>query len=91
MPERSLSIVFGTPTTGKRVLAIEASGHAERVLAADRDERVELLLARSASSTASHAAVDLVRFGARRSEDRPAARKNPGHLATPEWGEDSFG
>ena len=38
-----MSIVFGTPTTGKLVLVVQPRGDAERVLAADRDERVEVL------------------------------------------------
>ena len=39
---RSLSIVFGTPTTGSAVLGVQPGGGAERVLAADRDQAVEV-------------------------------------------------
>ena len=41
VPERSLSIVLGTPTTVQPVLGVQPARHAERVLAADGDERVE--------------------------------------------------
>ena len=40
VPPRSLSIVFGTPTTGMPA-SCRRSGDAERVLAADRDQRVD--------------------------------------------------
>ena len=40
VPARSLSIVFGTPTTGDAV-GRQPAGDAERVLAADRDQRVD--------------------------------------------------
>ena len=39
-------MVFGTPTTGSAEVRVHPRGHAERVLAADRDQRVELLEAR---------------------------------------------
>ena len=40
---RSLSMVFGTPTDRDAGLGGEARGHAERVLAADRDQGVDAL------------------------------------------------
>ena len=42
VPPRSLSIVFGTPSTGSAVLAVQAGGGAERVLAADGDQPLEV-------------------------------------------------
>ena len=48
-----MSIVFGTPTTGNVVLLVEPGGDAERVLAADGDERVQPLLRAKFSSTRS--------------------------------------
>ena len=47
--DRSLSIVFGTPTT-RDALAVELVRHAERVFAADRDERVDPLVDRASAS-----------------------------------------
>ena len=41
VPERSLSIVFGTPTTVRSELGVQPARHAQGVLAADRDQRVE--------------------------------------------------
>ena len=56
-----MSIVFGTPTTGKRVLLEEARRDAERVLAADGDERVEPL-ARDVLEHELDAVLDLYGF-----------------------------
>ena len=56
-----MSIVFGTPTTGKLVLLVEAGRDAERVLAADRDERFEPL-AREVREHPVDAALELVGF-----------------------------
>ena len=78
-----MSIVFGTPTTGKLVLGVEPRRDAERVLAADRDERVQPLRAEGREH-ALDAALDLVRVRARRAEDRPAARQDPGDVARAE-------
>ena len=49
--ERSLSIVFGTPTTW-HALAGQPVRHAERVLAADGDERVDAVLGERAPAPA---------------------------------------
>ena len=71
VPARSLSIVFGTPTTGI-ALVDQLARDAERVLAADRDQRVEpALLDRLAHLV--DAALDLERVRPRRAEDRAAA------------------
>ena len=56
---------------------------AERVLAADRDERVEAL-GREVLEYAVDAASTLYGFRARRAEDRPASREEPGDLARAE-------
>src|SRR5205814_4983477 len=56
---------------------------AERVLAADRHERVES----EGAEVLEHlldAAFDLVRVRPRRADDRAAARQDPGDLARPE-------
>ncbi len=71
-----MSIVLGTPTTGKGVLLEEARRDAERVLAADGDERVEALRI-GVLEDALDSAVDLVRVRARRPQNRSAARKDP--------------
>ena len=72
---RSLSIVFGTPTTGMPS-SCSLPGDAERVLAADRDQGVEALgLHRRLDLV--QAVLDLVDVGAGRSEDRPAAVQDP--------------
>ena len=42
VPPRSLSIVFGTPSTRQAVLVVQARRRAQRVLAADRDQPVEV-------------------------------------------------
>ena len=78
-----MSIVFGTPTTGKLVLRVQPGGDAERVLAADRDERVEPARL-EVREHALDAALELVRVRARGAEDRPAARQDPGDLARAE-------
>ena len=72
---RSLSIVFGTPTT-PIPSSCEPSRDAERVLAADRDQRVEAAV-RHRRAQQVDAAVDLVRVRARGPEDRPAAVQDP--------------
>jgi hypothetical protein len=71
-----LSIVFGTPTAGYRTL-VEARRNAERVLAADRDERVDVL---ESSADSVDAAVELVRVRARGADDSAAAGEDPGDL-----------
>ena len=62
------------------VLGVEPRRDAERVLAADRDERVELL-ALEGREHPLDAALDLVRVRARGAEDRAAAREDPGDVA----------
>ena len=62
-------------------LVVEPCGDAERVLAADRDERVELLEGRL---DRIDAALDLVRVRPRRADDRAAPRQDPRDLARPE-------
>ena len=59
---------------------VEPGSDAERVLAADRDERIELL---ERSADRLDAAVELVRVRARRADDRAAAREDPGDLRAP--------
>ena len=81
MPDRSLSIVFGTPTTGRSNSRVEPRGDAERVLAADRDQGVELL---ESLAHLLDAAVDLVRIGAGGADDRAAAREDPRDLVRAE-------
>ena len=68
VPDRSLSMVFGTPTTFTPS-SMELVGHAEGVLAADGDERVDAE-ALEAGLAGVDPAVDLERVGARRAEDR---------------------
>ncbi len=67
----------------KIVLFIQPGRHAERVLAADRDEGVEAVLLERAKD-GFDTAVELVRIRPRRADDRAAARKDPGHLAWPQ-------
>ena len=82
-------MVFGTPTTGKP--CSRAAGLRRRACPRRRrDERVEADLLEVREHRLD-AAVDLVRVRARRAEDRPAARKDPGDLAAPERREDAFG
>ena len=72
--DRSLSIVLGTPTTftpSPRQLV----GHAERVLAADGDQGVDAEVGQRRLDLLD-AAVDLVRVGPRRAEDRAAPRQD---------------
>src|SRR5207247_8785292 len=66
----------------KVVLRIEPRSDAERVLAADRDERVEAL----ALEVREHRldAVELVGIRTRRAQDRPAARQQARALPRPE-------
>ena len=68
---------------------MEAGRDAERVLAADRDERVEPL-APEGLEHLLHATVDLVGVGPRRAEDRAAAREDPGDVAALERLDDPF-
>src|SRR5579885_3466160 len=63
------------------VLAVQPGSHAERVLAADRHQGVELP---ERGQHAVHAAVHLVRVRARRADDRAAAREDPRDLLRPE-------
>ena len=65
------------------VLRVQLRGDAERVLAADRDERVELL-ALERREHLLDPAFDLVRVRARRAEDRPAPGQDPRDLAPAE-------
>ena len=62
------------------VLAEEPGGDAERVLAADRDQRVEPAIAEVLEHLLD-AAVELVRIRAARADDRAAARQDPRDLA----------
>ena len=62
-------------------VGMEAGGDAEGVLAADRDERVDLLECRP---DGVDAAVELVRVRARGADDRAAARQDPGDLRAAE-------
>ena len=74
----------------QRVLAMEACGNPERVLASDRDERIELRLAEVAQHGLD-SPVYLVRIGSRRAEDRAAAREYSRDLAPSERSEDPLG
>ena len=65
------------------VLRVEPGGDAERVLAADRHQRVEALGA-EVLEDALDAAVEAERVRPRRADDRPAARQEPRDLARPE-------
>ena len=76
--DRSLSIVFGH-ADHVHALAGQPVGHAERVLAADGDERVDAVLGERGPHLLG-AAVDLVRVGARRAEDRAAPRQGAAQL-----------
>src|SRR5213076_2737450 len=67
----------------------ETRRDAERVLAADRDQRIQT----GAGEVLLHlvdAAVELVRIRPRRADDRPAARKKTGDLTGAERFEDPF-
>ena len=75
VPERSLSIVFGTPDDVQPVLGVQPARHAERVLAADRDERVEAEVGEGADALLA-AALRLEGVGAGAAEDRAAARED---------------
>src|SRR5207253_7654948 len=61
---------------------------AEGVLAADRNERVDAL-ALEIRAHLVDGAVDLVRVGARRADDRPATRQDAGDLARAERREEA--
>jgi len=56
---------------------MEAGRDTQRVLAADRDERIDLL---ERCANRVDASVDLVRVRARGADDRPAAREDPRDL-----------
>ena len=62
VPERSLSMVLGTPTTVHAEL-VQLVGHPERVLAADGDQGVDAQPV-EAGPARVHAALDLERIGA---------------------------
>jgi hypothetical protein len=64
------------------LLGVQARGDAERVLAADGDERIEPL--REGCQHPVDAALDLVRVRPARADDRSAAREDAGDLARPE-------
>ena len=66
---------------GQPVLGVELGRDAERVLAADRDERVELL---EGLLDAFDAALELVRVRARRADDRAALGQDPRDLVAAE-------
>ena len=68
------------------VLAVEALGDAERVLAADRDERVEPR-SRKFCKDLLDAAVELERVRPARADDRPAAGQDPRDLRRAEVAE----
>src|SRR5207253_8597752 len=68
---------------GEAVLGVQARRHAQRVLAADRDERVEPFGAKVLED-ALDAVVEPERVRPRRAYDRPPAREEPRHLARPE-------
>ena len=68
------------------VLAEEAGRDAERVLAADRDERVEPAVVEVLQHLLD-AAVELERIRPARADDRPAAGQDPRHLLRPEVAE----
>ena len=73
----------------KAVLGVEPRRDAERVLAADRDERVEPLVLEGREHLLD-AALELVRVRARRAEDRAAAREDSGDVAAAERLDDPF-
>ncbi len=70
---RSLSIVFGMPTTGSPCSAWSAAAIAERALAADRDDPVE---GPTVLEDALDTRRDPARIDAGRPEDRPASRQD---------------
>ena len=78
VPDRSLSIVLGTPTT-LTPRSDELGGDAQRVLAADGDQRVAAVGGEVVLDLLD-AALDRERVGARRAEDRAAARQDAAHL-----------
>ena len=82
MALRSLSIVFGHADDVDAAL-VQLGRHAEGVLAADRDQRVDAELVQVRRDPLD-AAVDLERVGARRAEDRAAARQDAAHLGDAE-------
>ena len=75
-------MVFGTPTTLTPEL-VQLGGDAEGVLAADRDQRVDAEGVQVLADLVD-AAVDLERVGARRAEDRAAARQDAADLGDAE-------
>ena len=82
-----MSIVFGTPTSGSSLLGEQPRRHAERVLAADGDERVQPAVAEVLQHPLD-AAFELERVRAARADDRAAARQDPRHLLRAEILED---
>ena len=76
--ERSLSIVFGTPTT-RRPFTGQPMGDAEGVLSPDRHQRVDPVLGEGGVDL-RRAAVDLVGVRARRAEHRAAPRERASQL-----------
>src|SRR4029077_2513634 len=69
------------------MLGVQARCDAERVLAADRDERIETAI-REVLQYALDTALELERVRAARADDRAAAREDPGDLRGPEVLED---
>ena len=78
MPERSLSIVLGTPITRQPQLAVQAAGHAQGVLAADGDQGVEAQV-RHRLPALLRAALGLEEVGAGAAQDRAAAGQEGAH------------
>ena len=79
MAPRSLSIVFGTPTTFQPVLGVQPGSGTEGVLAADRDQPVDPGR-REVRGDPLRPAVLLERVGPRGAEDRAAAGQDAAHL-----------
>ena len=73
VPAMSLSIVFGTPITGRPCSTVQPCRDPERVLAADGDQGVELLERLTHGVDAS---LHAERVRAARVQDRPAARQD---------------
>ena len=79
MAPRSLSIVFGTPTTLHAVLVVQAGGGAEGVLAADRDQPVDPGRGEVLDDPRRPAVLG-EGVGPRGAEDRAAAGQDAAHL-----------
>ena len=82
MAPRSLSIVFGTPTTLMPAL-VQALGRPEGVLAADRDQAVDAVALEVGGDPLGPPLL-LQRVGPRGAEDRAAARQDAPHLGDAE-------